>query len=313
MLPSGEQYVLSDGRQEAVVCEVGATLRRYDVDGRPVCWGFGEDEMSTGGRGQVLAPWPNRLEDGRYVHDGTVGRAALDEPERENAIHGLVRWIPWRIERLSPVALRASCMLHAQPGYPFSVSIAVDYRLADEGLVVQTDAENVGASRAPFGLGFHNYLHARGSVDACRLRVPARRYLVVDGRMLPRGAEQVAESPLAALCEEEPGTIDARALDVCLTDLAADPDGRWRASFVPEAGEAEAVTFWADERFGWVMVYSGDTLEPAQRRRALAIEPMTCPANAFRSGEGLVVLGPGERFSASWGIAPTRLAGGATA
>ena len=246
MLPSGEQYLLSDGRQEAVVTEVGATLRRYDVDGRTVCWGFGEQEMSTGGRGQVLAPWPNRLEDGRYVHDGTVGRAALDEPERANAIHGLVRWLPWRVERRSPQAVRCSCMLPSQPGYPFSVSVGVDYRLVDEGLVVSAGAENLGRSRAPFGIGFHNYLHAAGNLNACQVRLPARRRLVVDERMLPRAVQPVAGGPIAPLCGEEPHELGSRVLDDCLTDLAEEDDGCWRVRFVPASGEAEAVTVWVE-------------------------------------------------------------------
>lgn len=310
VLPSGEQHLLSDGRQEAVVSEVGATLRRYAVDGEPVCWGFGEDEMSTGGRGQVLAPWPNRLEDGRYVHDGAVGRAALDEPERSNAIHGLVRWLPWHMTRRSPTALRCSCMLLAQPGYPFSVSLRVDYRLVDEGLVVSAEAQNLGQSRAPFGIGFHNYLHPRGNLNACQLQVPARRRLLVDERMLPRASEHVADGPLSALCGGAPQAIGTRVLDDCLTELAVDDDGRWRVRFVPEAGEEAAVTVWAEERFRFVTVYSADTLDPADRRRGLAIEPMTCPANAFRSGEALAVLEPGARFSASWGITVASLAGG---
>lgn len=287
--------------------EVGATLRRYDVDGRPVCWGFGEHEMATGARGQVLAPWPNRLEDGHYVHRGTVGQAPLDEPERKNAIHGLVRWLPWRVEQQSATSLRAACVIHAQPAYPFSVSVTVDYRLDPGGLAVQVAAESLGPTSAPFGVGFHNYLHAGPhGVDRCRLSVPARRQLVADDRLLPCGDAPVT-GDLAALCGDEPGTIGGEVLDTCLTDLRAGSDGRWRARFVPSSGEADAVAVWADGRFGWATIYSGDTLEPDMRRIGLAVEPMTCPANALRSGDGLVVLEPGDRFAAGWGLSPARL------
>jgi aldose 1-epimerase len=58
--------------------------------------------------------------------------------------------------------------------------------------------------------------------------------------------------------------------------------------------------------FDYVMVFSADTLPPARRRRGLAVEPMTCPPNAFQSGEGLRALQPGESFEASWGISPRR-------
>ena len=309
ILATGEQFSLEDGRQEAVVCEVGATLRAYLVDGQPVCWGFGADEMSSGGRGQVLAPWPNRLEDGRYVHDGRPAVAALDEPERHNAIHGLVRWRPWDLVDRSSTWVRMACMLYPQPAYPFTILLSVEYRLGHDGLAVATTVENFGRTAAPFGIGFHNYLHAgAGGVDACRVALPATRHLVVDDRLLPRGTEPVAGGRLAGLCGDEPGPIGNLVLDDCFTAIRTDASGRWRARFVPSGGPDDAVVVWADAAFAWATLFSGDSLEPGTRRVGLAVEPMTCPANALRSGEGLVVLDPGERFTATWGLSPSCLA-----
>jgi aldose 1-epimerase len=60
-----------------------------------------------------------------------------------------------------------------------------------------------------------------------------------------------------------------------------------------------------DERFPYYMLFSGDTLpEMSSRRRSLAVEPMTCAPNAFASGDGLIVLEPGESVVSRWGIAP---------
>ena len=65
------------------------------------------------------------------------------------------------------------------------------------------------------------------------------------------------------------------------------------------------MTLWAEAAaFPYLMVFSGDTLAPDRRRRGLAVEPMTCPPNAFRSGDGLIVLDPGQSWSGSWGITP---------
>jgi aldose 1-epimerase len=52
-----------------------------------------------------------------------------------------------------------------------------------------------------------------------------------------------------------------------------------------------------------VQVHTGDRPEPADHRRGLAVEPMTCPPDAFTSGVDLVHLGPGESHEASWSIA----------
>ena len=82
--------------------EVGGGLRAYSAGGRELLDGYGADEMCTSGRGQVLLPWPNRIEDGAYEFDGRLHQLALNEPERRNAIHGLVRWSPWSVSEREP-------------------------------------------------------------------------------------------------------------------------------------------------------------------------------------------------------------------
>ena len=49
-------------------------------------------------------------------------------------------------------------------------------------------------------------------------------------------------------------------------------------------------------------MFTGDPLEPERRRKALAVEPMTCPPNAFATGDDLLVLQPGEAVTHTWGI-----------
>ena len=95
--PSGEQIELALGDQHAVITEVGAGLRSYFADGRDMVEGYAADELAPSGRGQLLIPWPNRIEDGSYEFGGGRHQLPLDEPERQNAIHGLVRWSAWRI------------------------------------------------------------------------------------------------------------------------------------------------------------------------------------------------------------------------
>jgi aldose 1-epimerase len=92
---SGEQIEIAVGDQQAVVVEVGGGLRSYSAGSRELVDGYRADEMSSSGRGQVLIPWPNRLQDGRYEFDGRRHQLPLNEPEHRNAIHGLVRWANW--------------------------------------------------------------------------------------------------------------------------------------------------------------------------------------------------------------------------
>ena len=299
--PSGDQVELVHGDLRVTVTEVGASLRSFRAGGQPIVWEFPESEMTSGGRGQVLAPWPNRLEDGSYRFEETTGKAALDEPERSNAIHGLVRWLEWRVEERSAERAVLSCVLHPQPGYPFRVRLELDYSLGDDGLEVTCRATNMGRDVAPFGLGFHPYLlGGPGGIDDAEVDLVAERHLLLDGRGLPVGEEAVAGSAI----DLRRRALRGLTLDDCYTGLSVGSDGRWRALLELDDRRTE---LWADAAFAYAMCYTGDSLgDPAERRRAIAIEPMTCPPNAFRTGDGLIELRPGVPWHASWGIGAGR-------
>ena len=301
--PSGEQHEIRDGDQVVVVAEVGATLRAYSASGLDVLDGFSIDEPSSAGRGQVLAPWPNRLDGGRYAFDGRLGAAAIDEPERGNAIHGLVRWLPWQLASKTDDAVALGCVLHPQPAYPWRLELGLDYRLASDGLAVVARAANASAEAAPFGIGFHPYLTMGIPVDDARLTIPASRRLTTDDRALPIGDVDVAGTEFDFTAGRPVG---ATRLDTCFTGLARGSDGRSRA-LLESADGGRGLEVWADEAFGYLQAYTGDTLEPVSRRRqAVAIEPMTSPPNAFASGVDVIRLEPGASWSGSWGIALRR-------
>jgi aldose 1-epimerase len=274
--------------------EVGGGLREYTVGGEAVLDGYANHEMASGGRGQHLLPWPNRLEDGRYEFGGRWHQLPLDELETGTAIHGLARWANWVVQQETEHRARAAYVLHPRPGYPFCLAIEVVYTLGEDGLTVRTEARNVGTEALPFGLGHHPYLTVGPRVDEGFLTVPARGVLDVDARNLPTRLRGVA--PFRE-------RIGARQIDSCFTDLERDEDGR---AVVELRADARSVRVWMDATYAYVQVFTGDTLPPEQRRRGLAVEPMTCPPNALRSGVGLRVLRPGETCIGTWGIASAR-------
>jgi aldose 1-epimerase len=301
--PSGIQHEIRHADQVAVVTEVGATLRAYSVGGLDVLDGFSVDEPSSAGRGQVLAPWPNRLDGGRYEFDGRRGAAPIDEPEPGNAIHGLVRWLPWLLASKTDEAVALGCVLHPQPAYPWRLELGLEHRFVKDGLEVVARATNASAEAAPFGIGFHPYLTVGIPVDDVRLTIPASRRLTTDDRALPVGEEDVAGTEFDFTVGRPVG---ATRLDTCFTGLARGSDGRSRARLESTDG-GHGIEVWADEAFGYLQVYTGDTLEPTSRRRqAVAIEPMTCPPNAFASGADVIRLEPGASWSGAWGIALRR-------
>ena len=148
--------------------------------------------MSSSGRGQVLIPWPNRLQDGSYEFDGQNHQLPLNEPEHRNAIHGLVRWAAWTASAREPGRAVMEHVLHPQPGYPFSLMLSIEYALSDLGLRVRTTVKNVGTNPCPYGSGAHPYLtFGTATVDRLMLRVPGRTVLRSDERGLPVGTEAV--------------------------------------------------------------------------------------------------------------------------
>jgi len=299
--PSGEQVEIAFGGQRAVVVEVGGGLRTYTVAGRELLDGYGEDELCPSGRGQVLIPWPNRLEDGRYEFDGHDHQMPIDDPDENDAIHGLVRWEAWTIGARRADSVVMEHLVQPQPGYPFSLRLGIEYALGAEGLSVTTTATNVGPDPCPYGAGAHPYLTlGTERVDSLVLRAPGRTMFSSDGRGLPTGASSVAGTEYDF---REARPIGVTRLDTCFTDLARDDDGLARVALTdPEGGST--VELWVDAQYGYLMLFTGDPL-PDVARRSIAVEPMTCPPNALRTGEAVIRLEPGVSCTTRWGITPS--------
>ncbi|SQD94433.1 MULTISPECIES: aldose 1-epimerase family protein [unclassified Parafrankia] len=302
--PSGRQLELVHGESRAVVTEVGGGLRDYRVGAVTVLDGYGPGEMAGRGRGQLLLPWPNRVAAGRYTFRGTSHQLPVNEVALGNASHGLTRWLGWELERLDAGAARAQVVLRAQSGYPFTVAFSALYRLDGDGLTVSLTATNLGDTAAPVGMGAHPYFVLAGAdgspapADDMTVTVPAATRLLTDERLIPVGAEEVTGGPFDL---RDPRPLGGLVLDTCFTGLERAADGRARVTLTAAGG---SLTIWQDAAWPFVQLFTGDTFTPGERRRSIAVEPMTCPANAFNSGNGLRVLEPGESFGGSWGVCP---------
>lgn len=300
---SGEQHTLEHGGQRATVTEVGATLRSWERDGRELLDTFGLACVGDAYRGKVLMPWPNRLRDGRYRFGAREHSTPLTEPERDNAMHGLVTWVNWAMGERTANSVTLTYRLHAQPGYPFVVDLAATYALSDEGLEITLRAVNVGDRPAPFGAGVHPYLAlGAGGADDARLRLPARSWLPVDEQLVPTGEVRPVDGTNLDFITRR--RIGDTQVDTCFTDLVAGADGLARAevAFAEDGGERR-LSVWMDGEFSHLQVYTSDEdPDPDRRRRSIAIEPMTCAPDAFNSGRGLRILGPGEQFTGRCGM-----------
>ena len=299
---TGVQHELVFEDQRAVAVEVGGGLRRYAVGRREILDGYEADEVCPGGAGQILAPWPNRIEDGWYDFAGTGYLLHVNEHATGTAIHGLARWISWVKLDGDPSRVRLGCLLNARPGYPFSLELSVTWELGPGGLRAVHHAKNIGAHPCPFGLGVHPYLRApSGAVDDFVLTVPASSAEEVDRNGVPVRTVAVEGTALDFRAGQR---IGERAIDRSYSALAATSNGRVEISLA--SSDEPWARLWFQPPFRHVQIFTGDTLTARRRRRALAVEPLTCPANAFRSGQDLITLPPGGTIEAVWGIEPAR-------
>jgi aldose 1-epimerase len=300
--PSGDQFQIEGGGYRAVVTESGAALRSLSYAGRPLLDGFDDDQMSPGGRGQLLMPWPNRIRDGKYAFGGADLQLPLTEPKRSNASHGLARWVAWTLEEQTTNSVSLQYRLMAQTGYPWLVDLHVLYDLSANGLTVTQTATNMSGSPAPYASGAHPYLTVGpGPVDGWELTLPAATRSLADDRLLPVATEPVDGT---AYDFRVARPLRDTVFNHGFTDLERDDDGRATVT-LRDPASGTGVALWVDDKHRWLQVYSADDV-PETARRSLAVEPMTANADAFRSGDDLVTLAPsgqpGDELSASWGI-----------
>lgn len=292
---SGRQYELRRGDALAVVTELAAGLRLYSRGGTQLTETFGDAQIPPGATGITLAPWANRVEDGVWHLNGKKQQLDITEVSRNNASHGLLRNASYGLVDESQFSVTLEAVIFPQHGYPFLLRHRVRYELAgDLGLVVRQTLVNDSQAPAPCVLGAHPYLRL-GEVpsEELTLTVGAGTILIADDRRIPRSSEPVT------------GDVDLRGgrkvaeldIDSAYTDLEFDGGV---ARHTLRAPDGRTVSLWQDNTCRYVHVFVSSQFPG--RVKAVAIEPMTGPANAFNSGDGLRWLAPGEEFGMSWGI-----------
>lgn len=297
--PTGEQYALAfegGGRQSrAIITEVAAGIRALEVDGVALVETYAETSVPPYGSGIVLVPWPNRVEDGEWMLEGETQHLDITEPKKHNAIHGLLRYTAYRVAARDESSIMLTATVFPQHGYPFQLDTSVRYELGPDGLTVTHTVTNVGVRTAPVAIGAHPYLCLGDEpLEQLTLTLGAATHIAVDDRLNPTGETDVAGT-----------AFDLRG-GVLVNDVTLDdgfggvPPG---ASHRLSHDDGRFVELWRDDAFSYVQVFT-NTIFPKSDGLglALAVEPMTAPAGALRSGDGLRWLATGETMSVSWGI-----------
>ena len=304
---SGTQYRLHhagpQGEVRATVTELAAGLRELTVGGRTLVQSFGEDVVAPMGCGMVLVPWPNRVRDARWTLDGEPQQLDVTEAATGNASHGLLRNTGYRAGDHTDHAVTLLASVFPQHGYPFRLDTSVAYTLDDDGLRVTHTIVNRSSRPAPLAVGAHPYL-ALGDVPTADLTVTvaADTWFETDEQRIPVASRPVDGTPYDLRSGVRVGDL---SIDVGLGSVRQ-VDGAVRHRLT--APDGDTVELWADDDFRFVQVYTPKNFPAADGpTQAIAIEPMTAPADALNSGTGLRWLEPDERWSLSWGIRLTQV------
>ncbi|HET7339216.1 MAG TPA: aldose 1-epimerase family protein [Candidatus Dormibacteraeota bacterium] len=299
LIASGEQVVLTAGDLTLTVVTVGGGMRQLTKGDWHVLDGYDPDEIPIGAYGQPLIPWPNRLADGRYTFRGHTYQVPLTEPDKGNALHGFARWETWGVLDCDVSRAVLGLDMYPRAGYPFALSVTIEYSVKPKSVSVVTTAVNAGRDPLPYAHGFHPYISVGTSqIDECELQMPAQTWFDTDARQIPIGRRSVKDSPYDF---RAPRDIASTKLDTAFTDLSRDSDGMARVRLIGNNGREIAVAI--DQTYRYVMAFTADTLHDVQRRRrSLGVEPMTAAPNALQSGDGLIVLEPGGSIRSHWAI-----------
>lgn len=299
---SGTAYEIAHGDYSARVVSVGGSLAALRYAGRDLVVPFDPARLRPSHRGAVLAPWPNRIIDGTYSWQGTTYQLPLTEPARHNAIHGLVDWNDFELIGRTDESATLATDIVPIPGYPHSMRITVTYALSDAGLAWTIEAENLGRDEAPYGVAVHPYLSAGpGRADDWTLEFPGSEYIEsADEQMRPGGLKNVQGSDVD-FTEGKP--LRGVSCDLPFTRLGRS-DGRAEARLL--AADGTGVFISCDEDTPWMQVFTADSPDPDKNRIGVAVEPMTCPPDAFNSGTDVVRIAPGDRHRVEWRIGAVR-------
>jgi aldose 1-epimerase len=301
---TGTQYKLTrttaNGVLSATISSVAASLREFSVGEIELVEPYGEHEPAPYCAGQVMSPWVNRLDHGKWTYQGQVLSNPITIVDQDNANHGLLLDHSYDLVEQSENQVTLLARIEPTEGYPFTVETEVTYALVDDGLVVTHRAVNLSSVAAPYATGAHPYFKF-GTVDAAELtiRSAAATLTKVDDRQIPVGLVPTINSEFDLRAGVR---LAGNHIDQDFTDLPRDAAGL--AHTYLTAPDGRGIDVWQDQSFKHVVIFTPNyfpTIE-GETTHAAAIEPSTAAPNAFNNGQDLLWLEPGQSFEATWGV-----------
>lgn len=244
-----------------------------------------------------LFPVVNRLDGGSYKHNGKLYQLPINEPARNNNLHGFIHKLVPEVEISAGKDTSEAMLLYRYkgefPGYPFPAEVRIHYVLESSGkLDIGFSVLNLHTDTIPLGIGWHPYFGLGEPIDTLHLQLPEVRFVTIDERMLPLGKTE------AFTHFRQPRLIQDTQLDHCFA-IQNGPGATTAETLLWSAKRQVGIKIWQQtgaRALNFLQVCT------APDRQSLAIEPVSCSINALNTGDGLVVLEPGGFFTAHMGV-----------
>ncbi len=301
-----EKHIFSNDTGDAfsVVPQFGACLLDLQFNHLSVLDGYAtpseliENKWS---KNIILLPYPNRLRDGRYTHEGKTHQFDLTSADTQNSIHGFGKDAPMQVDSVWNNAEEAGITCSWQhdgshAAYPFRFTAQIttilracpDSSSGGSNFDMSMSFKNDSNVEIPVGLGWHPYFKMSEKSNDSSLQMPDCQLIAIDERMLPTG-EKTPFDAFKTLTPINDSTLDNGFYINNQTQ---------NAETVLASAQGK-LTFWqetGDKKWNFLQVFT------PPHRKSVAIEPMTCNIDAFNNGDGLVRLKPSETLGGTFGV-----------
>jgi len=269
-----------------------------------------ELEEQAGARSCIMAPYSNRIKDGRYNwQNKTLQLVNAVDPDKD-VIHGFARVIDFLIKELVADDEKAELILFTDqirknsfPGYPFNINLTVRFTLTDKKLDCEIAGYNIDSFPIPFGCGWHPYFKlGEDGIDNLYLELPANKIILINDKYVPLNSKE-AYSDLNDHKEidfRNPGLIDKKLINVCYTDLITDENGITRSNLTNKDAGIKLSVY---QKGGVAYAFTGDSVK-YRPRKSIAIEPVQFMTDAFNRPElsEEITVQPGKTSSFNFGV-----------
>ncbi len=275
------------GNSFELVPQHGACLLQVTMNKTPLLDGYqNESELLSNFyyKNTLLAPFPNRIKDGKYSFEGNTYEFPINDKERHNALHGFVTN---RVFKVEDVNLGETCSVRLRYDYdgqltyyPFSFSLIINYLQTQDDFTIEMICQNTDKQNIPMGLGWHPYLRLDSSINDLYLETPKLQKVLVDEQMIPTGELAVYDD-----------FVNKNKIGNTVWDTAF-----WIAE--SDHKTAQLNLYGKQNILYYNQVLGNQANNYLQlftpNRQCIAIEPMTCNIDAFNNGNGLNILAPQE-------------------